>query len=310
MLMAGDCIKTFSCIGIFGNMPHREKNGGQANWRNIVNTKKVDSLGGFVAAVRELRTKWKCEEWRLPERSELWFRAEDASHKTTRLQPCLYRPVYGKKSKSIEDLLLIEGWMFDEFERCATQLCDVKPGQDWEWEWYFLMQHHGVPTRLLDWTDGSLIGLHFAVFSRSHIPSELRPLVYVLDPYWLNETIIQPHRDRKDAQERWKKYCKKHPDADPDEWERLYVTTDKEDAKDHLLDTPEIPMLWDSPHVTRRVAAQRSRFMIFGRNPTWLSDLTEERHSRIEAIEIETAAIHRIRHELRDAGMTESVIFP
>jgi len=34
-----------------------------------------------------------------------------------------------------------------------------------KWEWYFLMQHYGAPTRLLDWSDGALVlvALYFAL---------------------------------------------------------------------------------------------------------------------------------------------------
>ena len=31
------------------------------------------------------------------------------------------------------------------------------------WEWYFFMQHYGAPTRLLDWSDGDCLSLHFAL---------------------------------------------------------------------------------------------------------------------------------------------------
>ena len=97
---------------------------------------------------------------------------------------------------------------------------------------------------------------------------------------------------------------------DEDEWERLYLPSDEEDAREPLLATPRIPMLWDSPHVTRRVAAQRSRFMIFGTDPLWLGELMKRRDARLLPITIPVGSINRIKQELRDAGITESVVYP
>lgn len=268
-----------------------------------VSVKEAHSVDEYLAAVKAVR-----KQWHIPRSDELWFRAEDARYQNTHLRPGVYRPREGGRPKAIGHLLKIENELYEEFERCATQLSNVAPGEDWEWEWYFLMQHHGVPTRLLDWSDGALIALHFAVRDKS-APPKSGSIVYVLDPYHLLKEL-ERHPDRKDAIGRWARYCKGDHRQDPDEWERLYLPGDKEDARNPLLATPQIPLLWDSPHVSRRVAAQRSRFMIFGSDPLWLYKLVKRKGSRLMSIRIPTGSINGIKRQLRDAGVTESVVYP
>lgn len=263
----------------------------------------ANSLDDYLAWVALTRDFWDVDDHK-----ELWFRAEDETHTATMLQPGLYRTRDKAPRKPIKKLLALENELYEEFRRCAPQLSDRPFGDD-EWDAYFLMQHHGVPTRLLDWTDGALIALHFAV-SYKTAPFRSGAVVHALDPWWLGK-LLKKHPDRKDAEGRWRSFHRKHPfDTDEDEWERLYLPADEYDAHEPLLRTPATPLLWDSPHVSRRIAAQRSRFMIFGTDPSWLTSLKAKRRTRISSIAIPKTSIEGLKRELRDAGITESVVFP
>lgn len=242
----------------------------------------VKSVAKFLDVTREIRRSWPQEERpnRRGEEEKLWFRGQSCWE--WGLSPKVYRkPFQGAD----EDEIRLE------FQSQAIQLIYGRVPSS-KWDWYFLMQHHRVPTRLLDWTENSLIALFFAV--QDEINNQ-DAAVWVLDPWWLSKKLHLGLRGPL------------LPDYDiSGSW--LF---ELEQAFEDRVVNRALPAPIEPPHVDRRVAAQSSRFLVFGST----RDLTRtrivrKRGSRLARIRISTSASNRIRRELDDCGINYSTIFP
>jgi hypothetical protein len=101
----------------------------------------------------------------------VWFRGQSKAE--WKLVPQLAR----NPAHTQAELALIKG-----FKQNAVPQLLTRPSS--EWEWLFLMQHHRLPTRLLDWTESPLTALFFAVRSNPDADGA----IWCLDPIALNHS--------------------------------------------------------------------------------------------------------------------------
>ncbi|MGH9831033.1 MAG: FRG domain-containing protein, partial [Blastocatellia bacterium] len=154
---------------------------------------------------------------------------------------------------------------------------------------------YGAPTRLLDWTDGALIALYFAVSDlkgcREADKEKKDRAVWVLDPTWLNENVVN--------------------DDTVLLWDFPVVAPYLPPLFESEL-SPEYPVALDPPHVARRVAVQRSRFTIHGTKKEGIEGIDSRAgsQSRLFKIIIANKGVPRIKKDLERCGITRTTLFP
>ncbi|GLR08478.1 hypothetical protein GCM10007905_11970 [Mixta theicola] len=70
--------------------------------------------------------------------------------------------------------------MFEEFKRHYPEQSNNHKNT---YEWVTLMQHYGLPTRLLDWSGNLLVGLYFCCIN----DSDKDGVIFIFDPTYLDE---------------------------------------------------------------------------------------------------------------------------
>lgn len=131
-----------------------------------------------VTSIQELLayTKEDYSVWNLKSIASPWFRGQ--SNSDYKLIPSLFR------ESSIDDHIVERDINKLFRQRAGAYGSNInKYAYD---EWLHLSQHVGIPTRLLDWTEGLLIALYFAIYK---IP-EHNACIYMLNPLELNAISI------------------------------------------------------------------------------------------------------------------------
>jgi hypothetical protein len=242
---------------------------------------EVASLAGFVKAVEQIVDDWtpRGADWYL----QPWFRGH--GNASWSLEPGLYRAK--SEMGGIGAHYYNESVLLQRFRLRAPTFLERLPATDWEW--LFLMQHYGLPTRLLDWTESSLIALYFAI--RDHV-GDADAAVWAINSWWLNRQTFGKY---------------------------VLFSTDDPQAKKHapLLSGQKLkgrlPLAVTPSHASQRIAAQRGVFTIHGNDRAPLDRLAHRRgkdHPNLRKLVVKSKYIPAVLRDLAVSGISESLIFP
>ncbi len=172
----------------------------------------------------------------------------------------------------------LENWLYYGFLGYGEPLL---PDPHDSWDILFLMQHHGLPTRLLDWTETFSAALYFALKDAAG-----EAAVWILNPYALNSRSKHG-------------YVIKHPKSD-----YLFSYWDCFISEHEKFPQPVAAI--SAPRITDRITAQASTFTLHRD----LKGLERIAPRCLEKIVIPQSAFEEATNFLQLAGVTEFSLFP
>lgn len=233
---------------------------------------KCEAWIKFLGAIQTARAELRCEQ------SGAWFRG--VPNHRYRLYPSLLRP----RSKIT---LKHERSIYEDAEDFDAQ---AVANEMKSWERLVQLQHHGTPTRLLDWTETFGTALYFAL-GGSSIGSPCSPAIWILNPF----RLAQLSRRSND-----KRIAVFHRDSNSD-----YFA--------HFLQGAQLtwpftaPMPFRPPKLDARIRAQRGFFTVHGTDVRPLDAIFRE---CVREVRLPLDALPNAREFLGLAGIDSLALFP
>jgi hypothetical protein len=210
------------------------------------------------------------------------FRGQRVANWTlkTSLERCCERlDVIPEKRRPIEDRII------REFRRAYHQFANHVPNRETTVEWLSIMQHHGAPTRLLDFTYSIYVAAYFAL---EDADSSADSAVWAIDAPWtVQQAIERLAAGGKPEAKRMK---------------RPFMDDDEKEAQRLFMDEPYVASAWPiNPfRLNERLRVQEGAFLVQG-------DISKPFQQNIEALSATPTPEHALKIVLPEALRQEAL---
>lgn len=265
---------------------------------------KIKNISEYIEVINQSISEIKKKN----DISKIWFRGEPSSKIKTPLTPKIFRTEDYESAKAVEQHYRAE-FKREAITKLKGKLIDIN-----DWNLYFIMQHYGVPTRLLDWTESALISLYFSINSKEYTTDD--KVVWVLNPHKWNSEVLKkwskgrvkssaiyfPQTDKKN------KMFDEDEKLNLDEYLRHYLYQETPNKRMNVEDVKH-PYAIYPYYLDDRMRNQTSCFTIHDQN---IHNLSEHMVGKdcLRKIIISNEHLKEIKNELKILGITDSLVFP
>lgn len=187
----------------------------------------------------------------------------------------------------------LESVILRNFRKYAHR--DASPG-DSVWNWLAVAQHHGLPTRLLDWSNSPYVAAHFATAEIERYNRD--GVIWAVKTNKVRESLPDPIRRILDEENAVL--------LSIDIMNRVATTLQEFDR----LSSDPFAIFLDPPALDDRIVNQFALFSMMSNPSTRLDKWLENRPEFYMRIIIPAKLKWEIRDKLDQINMTERVLFP
>jgi hypothetical protein len=164
------------------------------------------------------------------------------------------------------------------------------------WNWMALGQHHGLPTRLMDWTFSPQVAMHFATSRLDQFGAD--GVIWAVDFGAAHALLPKTLRDEMEAEE-----------ADVFTVEMLQRRAQTLEEFDALADD-DFVVFFEPPSLDERIVNQYAVFALMSSPEARLEDWLQKHPELFRKIVIPAELKWEVRDKLDQANVTERVLLP